>query len=161
MNAHEIVILTQEIINRNTPIILSKLGYTNQPDILKLKISESYDYATGICLAFYKDHDRNELKEVTVILYPSNIIWLKLLDWLRLPRLCMFSRKLFEKTVIRVLAHELRHFWQYYTGKYKEYRRLSRFLPRGMSLFEADAENWAREYLDVYCLCPRIANLSY
>lgn len=161
MSGHEIISITQEIINKNTPIILRKLGYSDQPDILRLKISESYDYATGICLAFYKDHDRNELKEVVVILYPSNIIWLKLLDWLRLPRLCMFSRKLFEKMVIQVLAHELRHFWQYYTGEYKKYSRLSRFLPRSMSLFEVDAENWAQEYLNVYGLCPRIASLSY
>lgn len=160
MTSNDILSLTSEIINNNTPIILNKLGFKEEPKNLKFKICESYDDALGMCFAIFKDNDRTELLEAVIILYPHNMIRINILDWITLPRLCKFSRKLFERKVLRVLAHELRHFWQYYTGEHKEYHQLSRFLPSKMRLIEIDAEKWAEEFLMVYGLKPRIASLS-
>ncbi|GBF34799.1 hypothetical protein DCCM_3919 [Desulfocucumis palustris] len=161
MTKKDILSLTSEIINKNTPVILNKLGFKEQPGYLKFKISESYDDALGMCFAIFKDDEKTQLQEAVIILYPFNMLWINFLDWIRLPRICKFSRRLFERKVLHVLAHELRHFWQYYTGEHKKYSRLSRFLPSKMRLIELDAEKWAEDFLTVYGLKPRIANLSF
>ena len=160
MTQNEIISITLDVINKNTPVILNKLGFKEKPENLLFRICDTYDHALGMCTAFFKDQEKNELLETVIILYPSNIIWIKILDRIWLPRLCRFSRKLFERKVLHVLAHELRHFWQYYTGEHKEYRKLSKFLPRKIRLIEIDAEKWAEEFLLVYGLQPKIANLS-
>ena len=157
---NELFSRTSEIINENLLAILSKLGFREMPENLSLKISQEYGQAYGLCLALFKDEHRSQLLEAVVVLYPSNMLWLKVFDWLHLPRLCMFSRRLFKRRVLHVLAHELRHFWQYYSGEHREYHRLSQFLPRSMRLVELDADRWAEDYLLVYGANPRLAGLS-
>ncbi|MFZ5643098.1 MAG: hypothetical protein ACOY46_05875 [Bacillota bacterium] len=160
MGENEIISIAREVINENTSFILKKLGFIEKPHNLKLKICESYDDALGMCFAYFKDNDKKELTEAVVILYPSNMIWIKISDRIRLPRISKFSQKLFERKVLHVLAHELRHFWQYHTGEHREYHRLSKFLPGKVHLIELDAEKWAEDFLSVYGFIPRIANLS-
>lgn len=82
-----------------------------------------------------------------VVLYLSNITRLKIFNWLSLPRLCMFSRKLLERKILHVPAHGLSHFWQYYTGEHREYRSLTKSICRKVRILEMDAGNWAEEFL--------------
>lgn len=161
LNKKELTSIVFDVINRYLIFILNKLGYKDKPENLSLKISDTYDHALGICFAFFKDYEKTNLAEAVIVLYPSNIIWLKILDWLWLPRLCMFSRKLLEKRILYVLAHELRHFWQYHTGTHKKQRKSLRFLSFGYDSMEADAEKWAQEFLSIYWSKPRISGLSF
>lgn len=160
-NKTELTAFVWEVINKYMSIILDKLGFNEEPENLSIKISDTYDYALGACYAhFANKDDKNELSKAIIVLYPWNIMWIKISDWLRLPRLCSFSRKLLERRIIYVLAHELRHYWQYYTGEHKKQRHLSKMLPQRMNLLEVDAEKWAENFLSVYGLKPKIANLS-
>lgn len=66
---------------------------------------------------------------------------------IRLP----FFVSLYRKYIIGLLAHELRHYWQFYTGEV--FRQTTRF--NGMSFMpyewrweEKDANDYARKYLD-------------
>ncbi|OPX83781.1 MAG: hypothetical protein A4E53_04383 [Pelotomaculum sp. PtaB.Bin104] len=72
----------------------------------------------------------------------------------------MFSKRLLERKVLHVLAHELRHFWQYYTGEHRKYHRITKGIYQKVHLLEIDAEKWAEEFLSAYVLKPRITSLS-
>lgn len=156
----EILSIARDVVNRYVMFILNKLGFGDKPENLSIRLGDSYDDAFGICLTYFKDQEKNELAGAVVVLYLSNITCIKIFDWLRLPRLCMFSKRLLERKILHVLAHELRHFWQYYTGEHKKYRRMTKGIYRKVLMLEVDAENWAEEFLSAYVLKPRIASLS-
>lgn len=156
----EVMSISRDVINRYALFILNKLGFREKPENLSVRLGDSYDHAFGMCFAFFRDQEKNELGWAVVVIYLSNITCIKIFDWLRLPRLCMFSRKLLERKVLHVLAHELRHFWQYYTGEHLEYRKPAKVIPRTVCVLEADAESWAEYFLSAYISNPRIAHLS-
>ncbi|WP_066637859.1 hypothetical protein [Desulfolucanica intricata] len=160
LRTKDITPIVWDLTNKYLLIILKKLGFREKPQNLIIKTSETYDYALGVCLAFFNKDTMNELSAAVVVIYPSNIIWLKIFNWLRIPRLCMFSRILLERKILYVLAHELRHYWQYYTGEYKKHRQLSKFFPRSINMLEVDAEKWAEEFIRVYSFLPKISSLS-
>jgi len=157
----EIVSIAKDVVNRYVMFILNKLGFGEKPENLSIRLGDSCHDAFGVCITYYKDQEKNELVGAVVVLYLSNITSIKIFNWLRLPRLCMFSKRLLERKVLHVLAHELRHFWQYYTGEHKKYRfRMTKGIYRKVLMLEVDAENWAEEFLSAYVLKPRIASLS-
>ncbi|MFZ5649146.1 MAG: DUF6782 family putative metallopeptidase [Bacillota bacterium] len=156
----EIMAIARDVVNRYVLFILNKLGFREKPENLSVRLGDSCDDAFGMCFAFFRDQEKSDLAGAVVVLYLSNITCIKIFDWLRLPRPCMFSRKLLERRVLHVLAHELRHFWQYYTGEHREYRRFTKSIYREVRMLEVDAENWAEEFLSAYVLKPRIAGLS-
>lgn len=156
----EIMSVAKEVINQYIMFILKKLGIWEKPENLIVKLGDSCDDMFGTCLTYFKDQKKNELAGAVVVLYINNITCIKILDWFRLPRLCMFSKKLLKRKILHVLAHELRHFWQYYTGEHKKYPRMTKGISQKVYLLEVDAENWAEEFLSAYVLKPKIARLS-
>ncbi|MDD3654458.1 MAG: hypothetical protein PHO01_09780 [Desulfotomaculaceae bacterium] len=156
----EIMSIAKEVIDRYILFILKKLGIWEKPENLCVRLADANDDAFGVCLTYFKDQEKNELAAAVVVLYLSNITCIRIFNWFRLPRLCMFSKKLLERKILHVLAHELRHYWQYYTGEHKKYHRMTKGIYQKVLLLEVDAENWAEEFLSAYVLKPRIAWLS-
>lgn len=161
-----LALLAEKVIAEHSSLILEQLGLATDNDGILERITASREEVTTETPAgLFSSQQRSRgfmgrlgvsyIKgsgEIT--LYPITAMHSVKGDTVkRMPfasAICLAFSKMLEKQLIFVLAHELRHYWQYYTGTVYEkgdYTGSARFMPYSMRWEEKDADQWALEYL--------------
>lgn len=165
MNAEtRLMAIAEEVIAEHSAPILEALGMTEDNDGILDKITASTEVTPetpgGVFVhqqmvkGFMGMHGVSYVKgSGSIVLYPLTGIYSQKKDgmkkvWFASAFSLLFSW-LVKKHLTFILAHELRHYWQYYTGtvyKQGDYVGSTRFTPYSMRWEEIDANNWAIAY---------------
>lgn len=152
--------MMEEIIAEHAPDILGHLGFYNDDEILgKFTISteNNDDTPRGVCSVTTSRtllglNEKYVKGSAEITFYPVAFFSYRKKNRRKgnVPFFFRFFSKRIRKTMIFVLAHELRHYWQYDSGEY--YRNESQafgisIMPYEWRWCEKDANDFAREYM--------------
>jgi hypothetical protein len=159
--------ITKEIVAKEAPMILERLGLDNEDGILERIIVEDFEMPANFgtheakyikdYFGVYQPHELYKQGTAVITLYPLSMmhLWFRTSDstyrtatnWrMRL------SKKAFKRRVINTLAHELRHYWQIKTGRIFQEKSVFmmnfNFTPYLDRWEEKDANKFADQYLE-------------
>ena len=154
--------LTEEVIKAHAADILEQLGLSTNNDGILDRIVVSTETGENLPLAimesvtvtqgFFRNNPSYQKGSAQIIIYPCMRYCFvsKKKGFVEMPiiglAMLLFKKKLKREMAID-LAHELRHYWQYYTGeKYRNYK-YDRMLPYEHRWEEKDANQFSYQYV--------------
>jgi hypothetical protein len=155
---------TKMLIEKHAPIILRELGLEDNDGILeRIVVTDKFGSDVPYGQIFYEERGKThsftrmvwdqkyEGGSARIEIHPMSFFHYvnKRGDVKKTPVFTRFLGPLFRKAIIHTLAHELRHYWQFYTGKYYEKELLfggRSIMPYEHKWSERDANSFGAQY---------------
>lgn len=167
MTNTQLIALTNEVITTHAFPILQELGLEKDNDGILGKISASSqigeDTPEGIFMSEIRKVGLMGMKGTSYVkgsgsitIYPIMLKMFKKKNGdlgtnLLISLIISLFAKQVKKQLVFILAHEMRHYWQYYTNTVftkGDYIGGTRFTPYSMRWEEKDANDWAKAYIE-------------
>jgi hypothetical protein len=152
--------IAKEVVEEHAPSILTRLGFYIDDEVLNrftFSTETTKDTPLGRCTVTtleerYGGRSEYVKGSARITIYPVRFLYrlTRHKELIRRPFARFFKNSL-RKRMIRVLAHELRHYWQHESGEI-ERNEASAFgiiiMPYEVRWSERDADDFAKEYLE-------------